>query len=201
MIDEHFVLLGTALSLYGGSRYWLSTLRGQTKPNRVTWFLWAVIPAIALSAQLSQGVRWQAVITFTAGFNPTVILLASFVNQKSYWKITRLDVACGLIALLAIVLWRLSGNGNLAILLSILADFLGGIPTLIKAYKWPETENHQLFVFGAANAVITLLTIKHWRLSEYGFALYVLLTCLVLVFLICFRVKWQSDLRPQPDSK
>lgn len=188
MINEKFILLGAALSLYGGASYIISTLQGKTRPNRVTWFLWATVPSIALVAQLSEGVRWQAVITFVAGFNPLMIFIASFINRKSYWKITKLDVTCGLISLLAIVLWAISGKGSVAIILSIVADFLAGLPTLLKAYKFPETENYRVFLFGAINATITLLTIKHWKLASFAFASYILAICIVLVMLIRFRL-------------
>lgn len=188
MINEKFILLGAALSLYGGASYIISTLQGKTRPNRVTWFLWATVPSIALVAQLSEGVRWQAVITFVAGFNPLMIFIASFINRKSYWKITKLDVTCGLISLLAIVLWAISGKGSVAIILSIVADFLAGLPTLLKAYKFPETENYRVFLFGAINATITLLTIKHWKLANFAFASYILAICIVLVMLIRFRL-------------
>lgn len=193
MIDQRFILIGAALSLYGGASYVLSTLQGKTKPNRVTWLLWATVPTIAFIAQLSEGVKWQALLTFVAGFNPLMIFIASFVNRKAYWKISGLDIACGIISALAVVLWALSGKGSVAIVLSIIADAVAGIPTLMKAYKFPETENYKVFMFGAINATITLLTIKHWKIANYAFALYILLICIVLVALIRFRLGVKVD--------
>jgi hypothetical protein len=188
VIDQKFILIGAALSLYGGVSYVISTLRGRTKPNRVTWFLWATVPIIAFSAQLSEGIRWQALLTFVAGFNPLMIFLASFINKKSYWKITRLDIICGAVSLLAIILWAISGKGTVAIILSIVADLLAGVPTLVKAYRLPETENYRVFLFGAINATITLLTIKHLSIANSAFALYILGICIALVALIRFRL-------------
>lgn len=187
MIDQHFVILGALLSLSGGLAYVRDTLRGKTKPNRVTWFLWALAPLIAFSAEIKQGVGLLALMTFVAGFNPLLIFCASFVNRKSLWKLTRLDMVCGILSVLGIILWQLTGSGNVAIFFSVLADCLAGIPTLVKSYRAPETETYLPFLFGAVNAGITLLALDSWTFAGWGFPVYILVMCLVLVWLIKLR--------------
>lgn len=188
MINEKFVLVGALLNLIGSGTYAYNTIRGKTKPNRVTWFLWALAPLIAVSAQLSEGVTWAALMTFMVGFGPLIIFLASFVNRKAFWNITKLDIVCGAISVLALILWLVTGQGILAIVFSILADLIAGIPTLVKAFNEPETEHHSVFRNGAISAAITLLTIKQWTFANYGFAVYIFLICLVLYVLIRFKV-------------
>ncbi len=188
MINEKFVLVGALLNITGSATYAWNTLKGKTKPNRVTWFLWAAAPLIAFSAQLDEGVIWQAIMTFMVGFGPLIIFLASFINRKAFWKITKLDIACGIISVLALALWLITGTGLVAILFSILADLIAGVPTFIKAYFEPETEHHSVFRNGAISAAITLLTIKNWTAANYAFALYILIICLVLYLLIRFKL-------------
>lgn len=188
MINEKFVLVGALLNIIGSSTYAYNTVRGKTKPNRVTWFLWALAPLIAFSAQWSKGVTWAALMTFMVGFGPLIIFLASFVNRKAFWNITKLDMVCGSISVLALILWLITGQGTVAIIFSILADLLAGVPTLVKAFNEPETEHHSVFRNGAISAGITLLTIKEWTFANYGFAVYILLICLILYVLIRFKV-------------
>lgn len=188
MINEKFVLLAALFNIVGSLTYAINTIKGRTKPNRVTWFLWALAPLIAFSAQLDEGVFWQAIMTFMVGFGPLLIFLASFINRKAYWEITKLDITCGAISVLALVLWLITGTGLIAILFSIFADLLAGVPTLIKAFRNPETEHHSVFRNGAISAGITLLTIKEWTAANYAFALYILLICLVLYLLIRFEL-------------
>ena len=188
MINEKFVLIGALLNILGSGTYAYNTIKGKTKPNRVTWFLWALAPLIAVSAQFAEGVTWAALMTFMVGFGPLIIFLASFVNRKAFWKITRLDIVCGLVSILALILWLLTGKGTVAIIFSILADLIAGIPTLVKAFNDPESEHHSVFRNGAISAGITLLTIKEWTFASYGFAVYILIICLVLYALIRFNV-------------
>lgn len=188
MINDKFVLLGAVLNLIGSATYAYHTLRGETRPNRVTWFLWALAPLIAFSAQLNKGVGLQVLMTFMVGFGPLTVFTASFLSRKAYWKITRLDIACGVLSLVALAVWGITREGNVAIMLSITADLLAGVPTLIKAYKQPGTEHAAPFRNGALSAAITLLTITHWTFAVYGFALYILLICATLYVLIRFRL-------------
>lgn len=188
MIDEKFVLIGALFNIIGSGTYVYNTLRGRTKPNRVTWFLWALAPLIAFGAQWAEGVTWASLMTFMVGFGPLLILLSSFVNRKSYWEIGRLDIICGIISLAALALWIITGDGIVAIVFSIFADLIAAIPTLIKAFKEPETEHPSVFRNGAISAAITLLVIDEWTFVNYSFALYILLICVVLYALIRFEV-------------
>ncbi len=73
MINENFVILGVVIGFIGSLSYLLSTIKGKTKPNRVTWFLWAIAPLIAFAAEIKEGVGIQSLMTFSVGFGPLLI--------------------------------------------------------------------------------------------------------------------------------
>src|ERR1035437_1488008 len=100
MISENFIWLALLINLFGTVIYLLDTLKGKVKPNKVTWILWSVNPLIAFAAEIHQQVGIQSLLTFMIGFGPLVIFLASFVNKRAYWQITKADVACGLLSLI-----------------------------------------------------------------------------------------------------
>ncbi len=188
MIDERFVILGVLLNFAGSIGYAISTVKGVTKPNRVTWFIWALAPIIAFAAEIKQGVGLASLTTFMFGFGPLLIFLSSFVNKKAYWKLSKLDVICGILSLAGLLLWGLTRVGNIAIFFSIIADGLAAIPTITKSYTNPETENYQAYFFAAISAAIALATIKVWNFAHFGFPLYALLVCALLTILIKFEV-------------
>ena len=188
MINENFVIVGALLNIWGSVTYAFSTIKGRTRPNRVTWFLWALAPLIAFAAEIGQGVGLPALMTFMVGFGPLIVFISSFVNKKAYWKIAGLDIVCGLFSVLALILWAFAKQPTLAILLSIVADLLASIPTIIKSYKEPETEHSTVFRNAAISAGITLLTIRSWTPANYAFPLYILLDCLLLYALIRFQL-------------
>lgn len=189
MIDQNWIYLGAALNLIGSVTYVVATVKGKTKPNRVTWFLWALAPLIAFGAMVGEGVSpLDGLMTFMVGFGPLMIFIASFVNEKSVWKITKFDVICGGLSVLGIIAWALTRTGNIAILFSVLADGLALLPTLVKSWKEPETENYVVFMNGAISAMITLLALKTYNFEHVAFPVYILAACSLLFVLIKFKI-------------
>lgn len=52
MLNENFVILGAVIFAIGSLSYLIDTLKGKVKPNRVTFFLWALAPLIAFAAEV-----------------------------------------------------------------------------------------------------------------------------------------------------
>jgi len=188
MLPAYFVFIGALINFFGIASYFIDTIKGKAKPNRVTWFLWALAPLIAFSAEINQGVGLQSVLTFSQGAFPLLILFASFVNKKSFWKITRFDIFCAVLSILGLILWYLTKVGNVAIFFSIISDLFAGIPTIVKSYTSPETENYKAYLFGGINAFITLLTIQIWNFANWGFPFYIFIINTIFFLLIRFHL-------------
>ena len=188
MIDERFVIVGVLLNVFGSIGYLIGTIKGTTKPNKVTWFLWSVAPLVAFFAQISKGVGIQALMTFSVGFVPLLIFIASFVNKKSHWHITKFDILCGILSVCGLMFWGVTREGNIAIFFSVLADFFAAIPTIVKSYKAPETENAQAYLMSGLNGLITSLTITKWTFAYYAFPLYMILGNGIIYALIQFKI-------------
>lgn len=188
MLNENFVYLGSLITFIGGFSYLWSTLRGRVRPNRVSWLLWSLAPLIAFASQVQQGVGIQSLLTFTFGALPALVFIGSFFNKKSFWRIEKLDIICGLLSLLGLLLWHITQVGNVAIFFSILADGLASFPTLVKSFKEPETENSHIFFANTISAVITLFTIKAWNFQTYGFPVYMIVMMGIIALLIQFKL-------------
>ena len=100
MLDERFVIIAGIINISGILLYVYDTIKGHSKPNRVTWFLWSLVPFIAFSAQIKQDVGLTSILTFTSGFGPFLVLVSSFLNKKAFWDLKRFDLVCGGIAIL-----------------------------------------------------------------------------------------------------
>ncbi len=188
MLPSYFVIIGIIIGSVGTLWYLINTIRGNVKPNRVSFLLWSIAPLIAFAAEIQKGVGIQSLMTFSVGFLPLLIFLASFVNKKAEWKLTRFDVTCGALSLLGLVLWGITKESDIAILLSITADGLAAIPTVVKSYNHPETEIGWLWLTAAINGLFTLLTVVDWTFAHYGFPLYILLINLIIYVLVQFKL-------------
>lgn len=172
---QYIVFIGGAINLAGSATYFRDTLRGDTKPNRVTWLMWTVAPFIATVAAVSAGATFAAVPIFMSGFIPLLILIASFVNRKAYWKLEKFDYICGACSVLALILWGVTKDPLIAIIFALLSDAFAAVPTLIKAWKYPETETAMAYLAGLINALTFFFAIKTWSITEYLFPIYLIM--------------------------
>lgn len=188
MLSPNFVIVGTLMGSIGTVAYIIDTIKGRVKPNRVSFLLWSIAPFIAFAAMLKQGVGISSLMTFSTGFLPLLVFIASFVNKKAEWKITRFDLVCGLLSLVGLALWLITKVGNVAIIFSILADGLAAVPTIRKAYYSPETEIAWPWFATSIGVILTLLTLKSWTFADYGFILYILIVDTLIAVLVQFKV-------------
>jgi hypothetical protein len=172
MIPEYFAVIGAVIASVGGFYYLVETIRGKTKPNRVTWLLWGLFPMIIFVAQRAQGVEGLSWASFAAGLTPFLILLASFINKEAYWKTEPRDYYLMGAAIAGIVLWALTDNPNLAIVFSLVADVFAGLPTFIKAYRYPETESSVAYAISTFGFGLSILAIQTYTFETYAFVIY-----------------------------
>jgi hypothetical protein len=181
---QYLVIIGAIVQLVGIWSYIKDTIRGETKPNRMTWLMWSFAPLIESAASLASGVSWAVLPVFMSGFGPLLVFLASFVNKNSYWRLERFDYVCGLLSLLALVLWWLTKIPDIAIIFAIASDGFAAMPTLIKAWKYPETENAGPFTAGLFNSLTSFAAISVWTFAAYGFPVYLVIINISIAFAI-----------------
>lgn len=184
------VLLGAFVNLLSTFTYIRSTLAGKTKPNRVTFFMWSVAPMIGTAAGYAEGVSvWTLVPVFLSGFAPFLNLCASFVNPNSYWKLTPFDYICGALSALALLLWWLSGDPIIAIIFAILSDAAAAVPTVLKAWKYPETEHFGAYLGSTFSAMTAFISTPVYSFASLAFPIY-LIGCNIAVLSGIYRKKF-----------
>ena len=184
MIPEKIVYLSFAFSAVGSFFYVRDIIRGKTKPNLVTWFFWALAPLIGSYLQFKDGVGLSILPVFLAGFVPLIIFFVALIKKEYHWKITTFDVLCGVFSAAALVLWLVTKRADIAILFAILSDGLAAVPTLVKSWKFPETETARGYVPGIVNNILGLLVVKNWTFSAYSFGIYFIVLNSILVLII-----------------
>ncbi|MFC7619441.1 hypothetical protein [Microlunatus sp. GCM10028923] len=189
MIDPHFVFLAAAIGLTGTIRYAIGTLRGRTSPNRVTWILWAAAPLIGFFAQLDSQVGLPAVSTLAIGVGPLLVVIASFVNKRATVRLTAFDFACGAVAVVSLIIWLGLDAAPVAVVFAVLAEAVGAVPTVRKAWRDPWSENAVFYVLVGVNGTLTLLTLINWTPATWGFPGYLVLLSLTMTAVITLRRK------------
>lgn len=181
---ENLVFVGMIIALIGTSTYIIQMFKGKAKPNRVSWLIWSIAPLIAAFAAISSGVTLAVIPVFMAGFGPLIVFIISLFIKEAYWKITKFDYICGGLSILALILWYVTSNPKIAIIFSIISDFLACVPTIAKAWKYPETESSIAYLGGMFSAATSFAAAGVWDFESLGYSIYLILADITIVFAI-----------------
>jgi hypothetical protein len=144
-------------------------------------------PFLGAFFALKAGIGIAVIPIIIAGLGPLLVLIISLYRKNTYWQLTLFDFICGMFALIALIFYIITRNTALAIFFIILSDGLAAIPTLLKSWRFPETETGILYLTGMINNIIGLLILKDWSFSTYSLGIYFIIVNTLLVFFIYRR--------------
>lgn len=175
MLPEWFVIFAVALRLASGTMYARAVFARRARPNPISWFFWALTPLIVFAAQLFdlQSVGWGIATTFALGLSPLIVFVCSLQYNWRRAHFTPANITCGVLAATGIVLWLTTNDPTLGIVFSIAADAFASIPTIIKAWKQPQSEYLPAYFITMMSVTITAATITTWNFASCAFPIYI----------------------------
>lgn len=143
------------------------TLRGTMQPNRATWAVWFVQDDLMAASALMAGIGPAAVMPVVWALGAT-IMLALCMTQGTHEAFTPMEKTCLALSGVGILLWATTGSPLLALVASVSAACIGGIPTVIKAWANPASEPMTGWLLMLTATVFSSLAIQSWTF-ESGF--------------------------------
>lgn len=132
-------LLAATLGALAYLPYLRDTLKGQTRPHRATWLIWAVLSSISTASQAYEGAGASLWFSGVQSMGTIAVFLLSIrLGMGSYLGRSDVPVLAG--ALAGLMLWALTDSAVYALGLSIGISALGGVATVAKSYRAPGTE-------------------------------------------------------------
>lgn len=182
-MDNIYEILGIIagiLSLVGYIPYIISILRGKTLPNKASWIIWSVVGGLLAFSYLAEGDKNTIWLPLGYFVGPLITALLSLRYSYSVWS--RLDKICLVAAMISIIPWLLFKDATFTLLINVLIDSTGAIPTLVKTYREPDTEDILAWsIFLIANT-IQVFAISDWNLTAtYPIYLFFLATAMVVL--------------------
>src|SRR3990167_10674293 len=175
-------IIAGILALVGYIPYIYTTVRGKTRPNKATWIIWTVIGGLIAFSYLFEGDKNTIWLPLGYFIGPLIVAILSFRFGYSEW--TKLDIICLVVGGISIIPWIIADNAMFTLLINVFIDATGAIPTLVKTYREPETEDLTAwFIFFVANT-LEIFAIEQWNLAAlYPVYLFILAGLMVLFIL------------------
>ncbi len=189
MLPQYFVYLTIFTSIFAGSFYLRAMWRGQAKPNLVSWLVWVLAPVSAGLVSISLGSGVASIPIFMAAFTPLCVVLLGLYKKSAHWQASTLDYVCLALSLISLLSFIILKTGTLATTFAILADLIAFVPTYIKSWRAPESENLGPYLSGLFNPFISVATLSLLSFNTAGFALYLFFGNLLEILIVIFRRK------------
>ena len=184
-IDVILIVLGSVLTIVAIIPYLIEVISKKTKPRIVSWLVWTIITSIAAIAALVDRQYPTAILLFSAALETLAVVLLGWKNSDK--TIEKIDVVCFAGAAIGIILWQVLDSPAIAVIATVVADFIGGIPTLLHSWKKPQEETWITFFISFMGAVCTLLVISDWRITSFAYPFFLVVINLVFTSVIILR--------------
>lgn len=137
-MKEIFAISSVVLVCVGQPPYIIDMIKGKTKPERMTWFIFSVLGIIAFVSQTDLGASWSLLFS---GVETAVSLLTFGLSLKfGVGGHTKLDIFALTIAMVGVLVALVAHQPLISLLGVILADLMGTMLTVRKVYQRPGTE-------------------------------------------------------------
>jgi hypothetical protein len=181
----YFSLIVTTL---GAIPYIVDVVKKKTKPRIVSWAVWSVLTAIAGIASFVDGQIPAALLMVVVTLESLAIVALGYKNGDR--RLEKLDIICLIGAAAGLILWWFSGSPDVAVIVTIIIDLVGAIPTLVHSWKKPHEETWLSFLLIGIGSFATILAAESWKITAVAYALYIVLMNGFFVVVILTRRKY-----------
>ncbi len=170
MSHEMLGIVAGLLAIGGYAPYIYSTIRGSTKPNRATWLIWTIVGGLLAFSYIAEGDTSSMWLPLGYFIGPLLVAILSIRYGYAHW--TLIDTICIIAAVVSIIPWLMSDNASITLIANVLIDAVGAIPTLIKTYREPETEDFTAWMMFFVANVLQLFAITNWESVAVFYPIY-----------------------------
>lgn len=175
-------LASGALVVVANVPYIASILKGKTSPNRMSWFLWAVVGILILTTYHELDGKAAFFLALTGAICQMTVALLSIKYGSG--GTSTVDRICLTLVILTCLIWWLTKSAFYPYVLAVFIDFLAIVPTMRKTYHKPDGEDLWAWIIWAIAALCAVLAIQTWTWAEALLPVYLLSAEIIMVLLI-----------------
>jgi di/tricarboxylate transporter len=143
-----------------------------------------LLSIVAFLSQLALG--GSASLIFFGWFvvNNLIIFSLSMRKNAGYGDINKVNIVCFALAITAIILWKTTSSPLVALITYLVADGIGAVLIVVKAFKRPKTETMSMWAMGSIATFLNILAVNSNNLSLYVAPIQIFLFNVVIVIAI-----------------
>jgi hypothetical protein len=194
--------LSAVLMIVGFVPYIWGILFGASRPVRATWILWASLDVLMCIGMYKTDSLNAQIIGATVGSVTTMFL--SLRYGKPGW--TKFEVGCLIAGINGIVLWIITSDPTIAVLIVGTVMFVAAIPTFQSAWENPWYENRWSWLLAFLSCVVfipLLPPVNQWweQITKVLQPLVFIIVETIVMYLVWIRPLWLPEIRPPTEEQ
>lgn len=187
-IKETLGIIAGVIALLAYIVYIISILRGQSKPNRATWWIWAFMGLVLALSYKFSGASNTVWVPYMEFLGPLSIALLS-IKYGEGGITSKTDIFCLLGAVTSVILWIVFNSPVIALVTNLAIDSFAIIPTIKKSYLRPEGEDFWAW-FGTGFAdTLNMFAVERFTFAILLYPIYMLVSDLIIIFILFLKKK------------
>lgn len=157
-------------------------LKGKYRPSiysRFIWFLLAINSLLGVAALHNRS--GSVALAGTQALGAVIMLVASLKYSERIFGLT--EKICSILLAISAIVWIVGNSPLTNLVIGLSAHFIGGIPTIKRAWREPASEDLLFWLFFVIAGVIALVTADKSHIGNYLYAMYFVIFDSVLVLL------------------
>jgi len=178
-------IISIVLILIAYIPYVRGIFKGKIRPHPITWLAWTIITSVMVAVLFTNGGSYATWSTlFIVIVNIIIIVSSLYTGAKA--TITKSDIFCFAVSVLALGAWLLIGQPFLSVTLITIAQFSGFIPAIRNTYRRPFDESAftwsinavryaSLVIIVGSYTAVTMANSVFWAVSYGSAAVFLLI--------------------------
>jgi hypothetical protein len=154
----------------------------KTKPERISWLIWAILGAISFFSQPVEGANYSLMMTGGQFFGDLFVFLLAI--KFGFGGFMKRDKVALIGACASLFLWYVTREAAIALFMVILIDAIGVYLTVVKTYENPETETISTWAFTFVAGLLGCIAVGEFNLVLLAFPFYISLAGVTILLAI-----------------
>jgi hypothetical protein len=193
MINEITGYLSGIAILLSFVPYLRDVFHRKTKPERISWLIWAILGLISFFSQFAKGATYSLVMTGAQAFGDLFIFIVAIKFGLGGFK--KRDILALIGAAIGLICWQITNEAAIALFIVIFIDATGAILTVLKAYEKPSTETISSWVLTFVGGALACVAVGRLNFILLAFPFYICLASLSI--LIAIKLGFQRARKTQ----
>ena len=180
-MDKALIFGAAALiiNFIGYVPYIKGIFEGTVKPQRITWGIWSILTLVAFINQMLNGGGYSSL--FFGSTTALVMVVFVLSLRKGVGGASAFDRLVLVTSALLFAYWAMSRDTYYSTLIAVAIDGVGALPTVLKAYKSPETEVYLQWMLAAVAGLLSMAAVPTVSLILVVYPAYIFIMNAVIV--------------------